>query len=126
MTPLYASTLSRALLKACLGSAWLDHGEKMLESRYDHVREAVLGTPRDGYLMIPRKADPHHVGLQLKYWIFKTEEEKEFLGLVAQFYGITLATDSLQPRFPVDVPEEDALMVEFNASDLPRVRQRQK
>jgi hypothetical protein len=59
MTPSYASELSRALLKMALECAWADHAEMMLEPRFDHVREAVLGKPRDGYFMVVNECNPN-------------------------------------------------------------------
>ena len=56
MTPRYASELSRALLKSALECAWIDHGDLMLDMRYDHARAAVLGEPRFGFFGLVTRA----------------------------------------------------------------------
>lgn len=48
MTPEYGSELSRALLKIALECMWIDHLDEAFEARWDHVRAAVLGEPRQG------------------------------------------------------------------------------
>jgi len=50
LTPRYASELSRALLKSALNAQWFDHGLDVFDPKFDHVRSAVLGDPRDGFL----------------------------------------------------------------------------
>lgn len=55
-TPRYGSELSRILLKSALECARLDHGELMLEPRFDHVRSAVLGSRGMGSWPWPGRA----------------------------------------------------------------------
>jgi hypothetical protein len=116
MTERYASDLSRALLKSCLECAWLDHGEMMLEPDFDHVREAVLGTPRDGYIAILRKADPEGTSLELQYRILVNDEGRRFLAVAVNFYGIFMATDSFNPMPQMEATEEQAVVITFTAA----------
>jgi HNH endonuclease len=124
MTPRYASELSRALLKTSFECAWLDHGEAMLEPEYDHVRKVVLGEPRDGYLLMPRRADPDHYGLELTYIPVRPESSRPFLAVGAQLYGIGMFTDSAQPAPQMEVPEDVAVVFTFTKQDTRRRKSR--
>jgi hypothetical protein len=93
MTPRYASELSRALLKSAFECAWIDHGAMILEPRFDHVREAVLGNPRDGYFAVARKADPNFTTVSLSYNLFE-ENGTSRMAVGGIYYGVFLATDS--------------------------------
>jgi HNH endonuclease len=93
MTPRYASELSRALLKSALECAWLDHGAMVREPRFDHLREAVLGNPRDGYFAVARKADPNFTTVSLSYNLFE-ENGTTRMAVGGIYYGVLLATDS--------------------------------
>lgn len=54
-----ASELSRSLLKMALEVAWLRHGgEVVLGAPFDHIRRAVLGEVRDGYVAVARTSVP--------------------------------------------------------------------
>lgn len=118
MTPRYASEISRALLKGAFDCAWLDHGEMMLSSEFDHVREAVLGSPRDGYLAILRKADPDDVGLELMYTVLPTDDGRRLLAVAAKFYGVLVSTDSFNPEPKIAVSANEVIVITFKAADI--------
>ena len=118
MTARYASDLSRALLKSALEFAWIDHGLATLDADYDHLRRAVLGDAREGFLLVGHHGDPNHRGLALRYWL-----QHDSAGLhvytEAKFHGVTLATDS-RLAWPVGVePPTGAHMVNFSHADFP-------
>lgn len=119
MTPRYASQLSRALLKSALECAWIDHGGVTFEPRFDHVREAVLGEPRDGFfLMATRCSDPNSHRVSLTYNFVPHSAEEWRVPAVAHVYGVEFATDS-RLAMPVDeVPEALAQVITFTRADL--------
>lgn len=113
MTPRYASQLSRALLKSALEYAWIDHGETTLESRFDHVREAVLGEPRDGYFMMATQSDDPNSRTVWMVYSFVPEGDEWRVPVVASIYGVVLATDSRLARPAVDLPDHLAQVLTF-------------
>lgn len=118
LTPRYVSQLSRSLLKSALECAWKDLGEITLESRFDHIREAVLGEPRDGYLtMATRSDDPNSRTVSLTYGLVR-EEDQWRMPVVVSIYGIGLATDSRLARPAVELPERLVQMITFTSADL--------
>ena len=118
LTPRYVSQLSRSLLKSALECAWLDHGEMMLEARFDHVREAVLGEPGDGHLIVATRADdPNSRTVSLFYHLLQ-EGEQWRMPVVVSIYGVTLATDSRLPRPAIEPPEDRAQVLAFTRADL--------
>jgi hypothetical protein len=117
MTPRYASQLSRALLKNAFECAWLDHGTRMLEPRFDHIRAAVLGEPRSGYFTLLNKADPDSVKVSLKYHLLPHEGETSRMVVVGDYYGVFVATDSRLLAPPEDLPEGIANLITFTAAD---------
>ena len=117
MTARYASQLSRALLKPAFECAWLDHPEMMLESRFDHIREAVLGVPRDGMFVIGNKADPHCPNASLTYNLLPHEGDTWRMSVMANFYGVYIGTDSRLPG-PVEEPPDGFFSIfTFGATD---------
>jgi hypothetical protein len=118
MTPRHCALLSRALLKAAFECAWLDHGEMMLEDRFDHAREAILGKPRDGFFIVGRRLDPDHIGAELQYNFVATEQGDTHIPVAVQFYGIPMATNSRLTAVPIELPSEHFIVVEFAASDM--------
>lgn len=118
MTSRYSSKLSRALLKSALECAWLDHGEAMLESRFDHIREVVLGAHRDGYLaMETQVGNPNSTTITLYYYLLG-EGGQSRMPTVASIYGVTLATDSRLPRPPITPPKDRAQIFMFTRADF--------
>ena len=101
MTRRYAAMLSRALLKSALEAAWIDHGPAVLEPRFDHVRQAVLGQPRDGFFTVMTKAEsPQSSPTRLHYWLNPEGDDPGRLLVALEFHGIKMATDSrlVHPR----------------------------
>jgi hypothetical protein len=48
--------MARALWKATLECMYLDHGEMTFESRFDEVREMVIGSrPASGFIIFPKQ-----------------------------------------------------------------------
>jgi len=97
LTPNYASELSRALLKSALEAAWLDHGEMMLEPRFDHIREAILGEPRDGFIVLGKKLDPDYVQGALTYQLQSLESGASGMLVGLVLFGVCIATHSCLP-----------------------------
>ncbi len=118
MTPRYACQLSRALLKSALECAWLDHGQAMLEPKWDHVRAAVLGEPRAGFFAVLAKADPNSTKITLTYNLVRYEGDTWRMWVAAEYYGVFVATDSRLSRPVRDVPDELLSVMTFTASDL--------
>jgi hypothetical protein len=103
LTPRFAAELSRALLKMALELAWLDHGDVMFESRFDHVRDLVLGAPYGGFVAMGKRGEPDHAEVSLTYDLVPDGDEWR-IWVVAEFFGVTLATDSrlAAPPIPID------------------------
>ena len=116
----YASELSRALLKAALEAAWLDHGERTFDAGFDHVREAVLGVPRDGFFAVARRGDPEHLGIELQYVVGQPDRGREGLTLASAIFGNSMATDSLRPLPTLPVDGELVHVVTFTTADSKR------
>jgi hypothetical protein len=118
ITPRYCSEISRALLKTGLESLWCDEGEAAFETRFEHVREAILGEPRDGFLAVARKGNPNHTGTEM-YGIPGVDPEGRYmLGVVGVYYGMALGTNSRLAEPPEPLSDEDALVVLFTKDDL--------
>lgn len=117
MTPRYCSKVASAVLKTTFECAWIDHGEAILEPEFDHVREAVRGLPRDGFLLVGRDGDPDHNGTELTYGFTGAEGERG-MWVIARYLGLSLATDSRLGE-PVDVAalEPHAMVFRFRRSD---------
>jgi hypothetical protein len=120
MTPRYRSMLSRALLKAALGSSWLEHGEALLAPEWDSVRNAILGEPRDGYIAMARDADQEHVDAVL--WTKPAELPDGQMGftVLAKLYGIVIFTDSFSATPPVALSDEHFVVATFTAQETRR------
>ena len=113
MTPRRVRLLARALMKSALGCAWLDHGEKVLEPAYDHIRAFVLGQDRPGYLMLFKKGDPQDATLRLTYWQQPRDTEEMVLIVAVSYYGIFMGTDSVNAEPVVAIPNDVADIVKF-------------
>lgn len=118
LTPRYAARLSSALLKGALECAWLDHGERMHEPDFDHIRDAVLGEPRDGFVSFVKEGNPNDNGLRLTYDLIDSGEA-EGLWVVAQYYGISMATHS-RLATPLGPLPDLVETLTFTAADLAR------
>lgn len=119
MTARYASELSRALLKAGLECAWLDHGEMMFETRFDHVRDAVLGRPRDGFFALENSANPDSTEATLTYHLQPYEQNTWRMSVGVQYFGVFLGTDSRLAGPVEDVPPGAVSLIPFSMSDFP-------
>lgn len=118
MTPRYVAKLSRAVLKAALECAWIDHGETVLEPRFDPCRAIVLGRPFDGFVALGKKGVPEHEQVSLTYDFAPGEAGSTGLWVVAAIYGVTLATASnLASPTPL-MPKDKVDLITFTASDL--------
>jgi hypothetical protein len=117
-TPRYGSELSRALLKSALECAWLDHGEMTLETRFDHIRDAVLGTPRDGFFVVANKADPDCREVSLTYDFLRCDDDTWRMLVWCNYYGIGIATDSRLPKPLQELPPGLVTTLTFTESDL--------
>jgi hypothetical protein len=118
VTPRFASELSRALLKTAFGCSWLEHGEALLAPEWDSVRKAVLGEPRDGYIVIPRNPRRDHVNAEMWGAHAVLPDGQMGLTVVAKLYGIGLATDSYNAT--VALPKTDFMVVTFTGQDTKR------
>lgn len=119
MTARHASELSRALLTSALECAWIDYGEMMLEPRFDHIREAVLGTPRNGCFALETNANAGSPVAALTYQLQPYEREWRML-VGVQYYGVFVGTDSRLPGPLIDVPSGAPVMVVgFTSTDFP-------
>jgi hypothetical protein len=114
MTPRYAAELSNALLKTALECAWIDHGEMMLEARFDHVRQAVLGKPRDGFCALGLKLNPDRTQVALTYNLIDMGDGTWRMPVIADFFGVCLVTDSLLSKVDAEVSTEDASVISFS------------
>lgn len=120
MTPRYGAQLSRALLKAALEIASLDHGALMFEARFDHVRKAILGGRRFGFVVVGRTGDPDDDSVSLTYDLVQDGSDWR-MWVIGRFFGVTLATDSRLPRPTLDMGEV-AIVLAFDPHDFGRAR----
>jgi hypothetical protein len=105
----HASELSRALLKIGLEAVWRGFGEEALYPYWDHVRAAVLGAPRDGYIAVATKVDTKTVDTKVTYppFLWGQDERGMFAGI--NFAGVVIFTDSRR-----DNPEGIDIGAEFD------------
>jgi len=122
MTPRYGSELSRALLKSALECAWMDHGEAILEERYNHVRDAILGEPRDGFFTLATTSpNPSSTEVSLSYDLVQ-EGYRWRMPVWLNVFGVLMHTDSRLTGPPLEVREEDWNILSFTTTDLPSAR----
>lgn len=105
MTARYASQLSRAL-----------------DGRFDHIRDAVLGSPRCGFLMFATSGDPDDNGATIQYDFDTAYPDGGAIGVAASLLGVGMGTHSLRAE-PYAVPNEsDAQVIRFTERDFKRSR----
>lgn len=122
LTPRYGSELSRALLKAALECAWIDHGEATLEEGFDHVRDAILGEPRDGFFAaVKTSRDPNSTEVTLSYDVPRVENGWR-MPVWLNIYGVLMHTDSRLAAPPPEIREEEWNILHFTTADLARKR----
>src|SRR6185437_4426826 len=115
LTPRYASELSRSILKMALECAWIDHGPAMLESRFDHVRAAVLGERRNGCLIVGNRLNPTSNDGSLTYQFIQHQGAWRVMAWV-QLLGLYLGTDSRLPT-PLAAVPDSMTSITFTAAD---------
>lgn len=116
LTPRYASEISRGLLKSAFECAWLDHHEMVIEDRFDHIRAAVLGEPRDGFLVVMNKTNPNSQHVSLTYDFAAQDDGTWRMWAWAEYYGVCIATDSRLHAPVGDVPV-DVSVLSFSKDD---------
>lgn len=122
LTPGYGSELARALLKSALECAWIDHGKATLEERFDHVRDAILGEPRDGFFAVAKTSSkPNSTEVTLSYDIPR-EENGWRVSVWLEIYGVLMHADSRLAAPPPEICEEDWNILRFTARELVRKR----
>jgi hypothetical protein len=121
LKPAYASQLSRALLKSAYEYAWLDLGEELLDSRFDHVRDAVLGVPRDGFFAAAKVTDSNHTGAVFSYNVESFGERETRIAAGLLYAGVALLTDS-RLTSPLTAVDGFIEVFPFDASQLPKPR----
>jgi hypothetical protein len=118
LTPRYVAEISRGLLKCALELAWLDHGDRMYDPDFDHVRDAVLGLPFAGFVVMGNKGEPDHTDVTMTYGLRETDGPQQ-IWVVAEYFGVTLSTDSRWTEPPVDV-DGVASVLTFKPTDFKR------
>lgn len=118
LTPRYCSVIARALLKSALECAWLDHGEMMLEARFDHVRDAIRGVPWTGFFLMGRSVDPEDTSATLTYNFATDGEGRDRIWVWVSYFGIQMGTDSRLSRPLMPAPDEAALLVAFGPGNV--------
>ncbi len=121
LKPPYASQLSRALLKSAFEYAWLDHGEELLDSRFDHVRDAVLGVPRDGFFAAAKTTDSNHTGAVISYNFESLGNGETRIAAGLLYAGVALFTDS-RLMAPLTTMDGFIEVFPFEASQLRKPR----
>lgn len=104
-TPRRLRDVQRALLKMVVEFAWIDLGEKeALSAKFDHVREKVLGSTHEGYLVFPSKIEPREE-IEVQYEErSRAADEHPVFGVVASFWGFPILTDSLFSKPQREMP----------------------
>jgi hypothetical protein len=105
----------RALWKATLECAYLDHGEMIYEGRFDAVREMVVGTrPASGFVVFPKNVPAPTTEVALTYQFLDTEVGVA-LGSIVTVGGLPMFTELLQRRFLGDRVQAETMfnIIEF-------------
>lgn len=91
--------IARALWKATLECMYLDHGEMVYETRFDEVREMVIGTRRaSGFIVFPRNGPAPTTEVALEYEFVNTEVGVA-CGSLISIGGISIFTELLHRKF---------------------------
>jgi hypothetical protein len=115
MTPKRVAKVHRALTKMALEFAWLDLGEeRVLVSEFDRERDIVVNGGHRGYLVLPNEGTPEDRTLRFNYNTYtRNNDQHPLLGVVASFWGVHIATDTLFPQPPGEVPADRASIHTF-------------
>lgn len=128
LTPRLASVLSRALLKCGLEFAWVEHGEEMLDAKYDALRTAVLGTPRSGVFTLDNRGEPNAEHVVTRYEFINAHDGTLQMAVFLDYLGSRMATLSTSlPAWPdasIDALRSMATVVAFEPSDYPAADRR--
>jgi hypothetical protein len=97
-----------ALLKAALEMLYVDHGpDAALSPEWDHVRDLVLCGGHAGYVFFPKDGDPMDEQFHLTYTTdYLDSAGRQLLGVELKLFGVTLLTDSRNPRPPGAIPPD--------------------
>jgi hypothetical protein len=105
LTPPHASQLSRALLKIALELYWLDDPVTAFSPDLDHLRSAVLGSPRDGFFaVLEGTSDLTRLHSRVTYKPHRTADDRIDIFVFIQYKGVLAYTDSKHTALPA-VPE---------------------
>lgn len=104
-TPRRLRNVQRALLKMVVEFAWVDLGEaEALSAKFDHVREKVLSSSHEGYLVFPEKVKPGET-IEVQYEErTRVSDGHPVFGVVGVFWGFPVFTDSLFSEPQRDMP----------------------
>ncbi len=93
------SKIARALWKATLECAYLDHVEMIYETRFDQIREMVVGARlASGFIMFPKSGPAPTTEVALTYQFLNTDLGVA-LGSLITIGGVPIFTELLQRRF---------------------------
>lgn len=114
-TPRRLSKVHRALVKQAVELAWLDmEPDRLLSAEFDRERHIVLYGGHHGYLILPNDATPVPNNITLHYAPFvRNGDAQPFLFIVASYWGVHIATDTLQAEPQGAVPEDFAVVHRF-------------
>lgn len=100
--------------RQALEYAWLDDGEAVLGSDFDHERELILRDGHHGYLAMPKSVQfPDEPESGMQYGRFTRNGDRHpFLFLLAYFWSAPIVTDTLFEQ-PAQTPPKDLLVWTF-------------
>jgi hypothetical protein len=103
MTTAYAHQLARATLKVGFECAWLEQRELLVEPRFDHVRELILGAPWRGYVFFGSDVDQRARDIDVWFDAKGDENGNIYFTTRSRIYGFTIATDTWRSAPPTDL-----------------------
>lgn len=107
--------IARALWKTTLECAYLDHGEMIYETRFDEVREMVVGArPASGFIVFPKKGPAPTTEVALTYQFLNTDLGVA-LGSTITIGGVPIFTELLHRQFLGDRARAESVfnIIEF-------------
>jgi hypothetical protein len=109
-TPKRLSLVHRALVKMAAECAWLDEGDDLLLSEvFDRERDIVMRGRHHGYLIIPKKGLPA-ADISLEYLRpNRASDGVAFMSIHTRFWGVSIATDTLNLKPIMALPPEYGL-----------------
>jgi hypothetical protein len=111
----YAEQISRALLKVGFEASWSQHGERLMDTDFDELRDVVLGVRRrHGYVFVANQVDErdggHHVHFDAAG---DPSDNHAHLYVAAKMLGVYVATDSLRETPPPTLTPEIGFTATF-------------